>query len=101
MKTLIYKYIVCLAHSVKVRGWTVFFKNVSWEIMTQLNFNVSHHDNNEKIVPSKRFEKIAEVEIMKYLRCVVEKIHFSHSQNALLLEIFVIRTQPHTQLGQF
>lgn len=76
MKTLIYQCVVCLAHSAKVQGWTVFFKNVSWEIMTQLNFNLSHHDNNEKIVPSKRFEKIAEVEVMKYLRRVVEKNPF-------------------------
>lgn len=49
----------------------------------------------KKLISSKMFEKIAEVEVMKYLRCVVEKIPFL-PQNALLVEIFVIRTQPQT-----
>lgn len=84
-----------------VQGWTVFFKKVNWEIMTQLNFNISRYDNSGEIVPSKGFEKITEVGVIKYLKSAVENSKFSPPQNALLIQTFVILTQPHTQLWQF
>lgn len=46
----------------------MFFMKVNWEIMDQLIFNVSHHDNSGEIVTSKGFEKITEVRVKQYLR---------------------------------
>lgn len=63
-----------------IQGWTVLFKKVNWEIMTQLNFNISHHDNSGEIVPSKKFEKITEVGVMKYLESAMENSSFAPPQ---------------------
>lgn len=55
-----------------VQSWKVIFEKVNWEIMTQLNFNIPHHDNSGEIVPSKGFEKITEVGVMKDFKSAVE-----------------------------
>lgn len=63
----------------------MFFKKVNWEIMTQLNFNISHLGNSGEIVPSKGSEKITEVGVMMYLKSTVENSSFVPPQNALLI----------------
>lgn len=80
----------------------MFSMKVNWEIMDQLIFNVSHHDHSGEIVPSKGFEKIIEVRVKHYLRSTkylstVLNTHTHTHTNALLIEIFVIATQPHIQ----
>lgn len=69
----------------------------SRRLIGKLNVNISHHDNSEEIAPSKGFEKVPEVGVMKHLKvqfcslteCFADKnfCHFdttSHSTSTIL-----------------
>jgi len=64
----------------------VFFKKVKWEIMTQLIFNIPHHGNIGELVPSKGFDKITEVGVMKYLKSAMGNSFFAPPQHVLLIQ---------------